>query len=48
LRVAITGTAASAGIFEVATLLGRDRVLHRLDRALHALQGTARLAPEDE
>jgi glutamyl-tRNA synthetase len=46
-RVAITGTAASAGIFEVAALLGRDRVLHRLDSALIALRDTASLARED-
>jgi len=41
LRVALTGTGASPGIFEVARLLGRDRVLDRIDRALAALNGAA-------
>jgi glutamyl/glutaminyl-tRNA synthetase len=43
LRVAVTGTAASAGIFDVLVLLGRDRTLDRLDRALERV---ARLAME--
>jgi glutamyl-tRNA synthetase len=34
LRVALTGTAASPGIFEVAALLGRERVLARIDAAV--------------
>jgi glutamyl-tRNA synthetase len=33
-RVAVTGTAASPGIFEVLDVLGRARTLQRLDRAL--------------
>jgi len=33
-RVAVTGRAESPGIFEVLELLGRDRVLARIDRAL--------------
>jgi len=33
-RVAVTGTAASPGIFDVLDILGRDRALARLDRAL--------------
>jgi glutamyl-tRNA synthetase len=33
-RVALTGGAVSPGIYEVAHVLGRDRVLARLDRAL--------------
>jgi glutamyl-tRNA synthetase len=33
-RVALTGGAVSPGIFEVAEVLGRERVLARLDRAL--------------
>jgi glutamyl-tRNA synthetase len=31
LRVAVTGTAASPGIFDVLVLLGRDRTLRRID-----------------
>jgi glutamyl-tRNA synthetase len=38
LRVALTGTAASPGLFEVAVLLGRDRVLGRIDAALARLR----------
>jgi glutamyl/glutaminyl-tRNA synthetase len=34
LRVAVTGTVASAGIFEVLVLLGRERSLQRIDRGL--------------
>ncbi len=33
-RVAVTGTSASPGIFEVLEILGRDRTLARLDAAL--------------
>ncbi len=33
-RVALTGGAVSPGIFEVAEVIGRERVLARLDRAL--------------
>jgi glutamyl-tRNA synthetase len=33
-RVAVTGTAASPGIFEVLDVLGRERTLARLERAL--------------
>jgi glutamyl-tRNA synthetase len=40
LRVALTGTSASPGIFEVAELLGRDVCLHRIDAALEALAQT--------
>jgi glutamyl-tRNA synthetase len=32
-RVALTGRTASPGLFEVAALLGRDRVLRRLGAA---------------
>jgi glutamyl-tRNA synthetase len=42
LRVALTGAAASPGIFEVAALLGREQVLHRIDAAVGALR-----APRD-
>jgi len=34
LRLAVTGTAASPGIFDVLVLLGRDRTLARIDDAL--------------
>jgi glutamyl-tRNA synthetase len=37
LRVALTGAGASPGIFEVARLLGRDRVLDRMSQAIVAL-----------
>jgi glutamyl-tRNA synthetase len=42
LRVALTGAAASPGIFEVAALLGREQVLHRIHAAVGALR-----APRD-
>ncbi|GAB4325359.1 MAG: glutamate--tRNA ligase [Candidatus Sumerlaeia bacterium] len=35
LRLALTGRLASPGIFEVVLLLGRRRVLARMDRAIH-------------
>src|SRR5690606_37638480 len=41
LRVALTGAGASPGIFEIAVLLGRDRVLARLERAIAQLVATA-------
>jgi glutamyl-tRNA synthetase len=34
IRVALTGRAASPGLFEVIALLGRDRTLSRIDRAV--------------
>ncbi|MBI3768756.1 MAG: glutamate--tRNA ligase [Deltaproteobacteria bacterium] len=37
-RVAVTGTAASPGIFEVLHVLGRERTLARLDAALATLR----------
>jgi glutamyl-tRNA synthetase len=39
LRVALTGVAASPGIFDVAVLLGRERVLGRIDAAVRQLRG---------
>jgi glutamyl-tRNA synthetase len=39
LRVALTGSAMSPGIFDVLVLLGRDRSLRRLDAALRNLRG---------
>jgi glutamyl-tRNA synthetase len=41
LRVALTGNAASAGIFEVAALLGRERTLRRIERAVAVLTAMA-------
>jgi glutamyl-tRNA synthetase len=41
LRLALTGTAASPGIFEVAALLGRERTLQRVDRAIATLRALA-------
>jgi glutamyl-tRNA synthetase len=38
LRVSLTGMAASPGIFDVLTLLGRDRALERMDRAIEGLK----------
>jgi glutamyl-tRNA synthetase len=38
LRVALTGTTVSPGIFETVALLGRDATLARLDDADHGLQ----------
>lgn len=38
LRVAVTGTGASPGMFDVLILLGRARALKRLDRALDTLR----------
>ena len=38
LRVALTGLAASPGIFDVLLTLGRDRSLARIDDALEFLQ----------
>jgi glutamyl-tRNA synthetase len=43
-RVALTGGTVSPGIFEVAEVIGRERVLQRLDRALPMI-GTAPAAP---
>jgi glutamyl-tRNA synthetase len=37
-RVAVTGTAASPGIFEVLDVLGRERTLVRLDAALATIR----------
>src|SRR3954454_8967736 len=40
LRVAVTGTTVSPGIFETVTLLGRDETLARVDHALNGRKGT--------
>lgn len=39
LRVAVTGSSASPGMFDVLVLLGRQRSLKRIDRALDMLRG---------
>ncbi|MCC7415905.1 MAG: glutamate--tRNA ligase [Acidobacteria bacterium] len=41
-RVAVTGSAASPGIFDVLELDGRDRVLARIDDALRAMDPAVR------
>lgn len=38
-RVALTGRSASPGLFEVLELLGRERALSRLDRAIAVVHG---------
>lgn len=40
LRVAVTGQAVSPGIFEVCAILGRERVLQRIDALLALLRDT--------
>jgi glutamyl-tRNA synthetase len=39
LRVALTGSAASPGIFDVLVVLGKERSLARIDRAIEVLRG---------
>ena len=41
IRVAITGTSVSPGIFESLAALGRDRSLERIERAVQRLSGEA-------
>jgi glutamyl-tRNA synthetase len=41
LRVALTGTTVSPGIFESVAALGRDETLSRVDRALHKAESEA-------
>ena len=41
LRVALTGSSVSPGIFDVLVLLGRDRSLRRIDDAVRKLNGHA-------
>ena len=38
LRVAVTGTNVSPGIYEVLALVGRDRALQRIERTLKMLK----------
>jgi glutamyl-tRNA synthetase len=39
LRVALTGLGVSPGIFDVLTMLGRDRSLARIEAAVRHLRG---------
>jgi glutamyl-tRNA synthetase len=39
LRVALTGVTVSPGIFDVLALLGRERSLQRIDRAIVSMNG---------
>jgi glutamyl/glutaminyl-tRNA synthetase len=39
LRVALTGSTISPGIFETVALVGRDRALARIDAALDLRRG---------
>ena len=39
IRVAITGTSVSPGIFESLAVLGKDRSLERIERAVQRLSG---------
>ena len=38
-RVALTGKTASPGIFEIIAILGRDRVIPRLEKAIGHIEG---------
>jgi glutamyl-tRNA synthetase len=40
-RVAITGRSASPGLYEVLEILGKDRALERIDRAIERARGAA-------
>ena len=39
LRVALTGTTISPGIFETVALIGREKALERIDSALDGRRG---------
>ncbi|MEW6570305.1 MAG: glutamate--tRNA ligase [Nitrospirota bacterium] len=41
LRVALTGRTESPGIFDVIEIIGREKVLKRLDRAIETIRGSA-------
>lgn len=47
-RVAMTGGAASPGIFEVLDVLGKERSIERLDRALERLDGAEPAASQPQ
>ncbi len=44
LRVALTGTTVSPGIFETVAVLGRDETLARMDQAMSALNRPSTVA----
>jgi len=46
LRVALTGLASSPGIFDVMSLLGRERVVRRIDAGIERLDAIESEAPE--
>ena len=39
LRVAVTGKPVGMGMFDTLEILGRERCLHRIDRALSEVRG---------
>ncbi len=41
LRIAVTGESGGPGLFDIIVLLGRERVLERLDRAIRYIQETS-------
>ena len=41
LRVALSGEAGGPGLFDIIILLGKEKVLARLDRAIRHIQGTS-------
>jgi glutamyl-tRNA synthetase len=45
-RLALTGRTVGPGLFEVMTLLGRSRVLDRLDRAVRAIEARRAADPD--
>jgi glutamyl-tRNA synthetase len=47
-RLAITGTTVSPGIYESVHLLGRDKTLERIDRTLTHAREAAAAAPAAE
>ena len=38
LRVALTGKTASPGIFEIMQVLGKEKVIHRIRKAVHHIK----------
>ena len=40
-RVALTGKTASPGIFEIIAIIGKDRVLRRLEKAIRYIDNRA-------
>jgi len=44
-RVALTGRAASPGIFEITSILGRTKVLNRIDAAIRYIEARGSQTP---